>query len=384
MRAIILTSPFEKCGIKTYVENLVDAIPPAQIQVDLVRLDRSWPIEVLRLFRRGPRPTVIHCQHEFAFFGSPAGIWAIPGVLFIKVLSFLLRFRIVMTWHTIWTTENVVSRLPQLNLPRWTAPIAMGYLRAYYRLISALCSCVLVPTQEGVETLRSYGVSNARFVPLGSYVAQAVTSEEIARFKRKALGEEPNSTTVLLFGFAFESKGYHHVILAMPSLLKFSPNASLVITAGLPDSDPEQGARYLERLRSTADEVGVKDKIRFLGFIPKEAVPALVSAADVAIFPFDERASGSASLFEVLAYGVPLVTSTARAFDFLEDGRHCLKIDPHDTNALASAIDRVLRDRSLRDSLRANLRDLSTELSITKSARAHVDLYESLGRSSVS
>lgn len=379
MRTVVLSSPFEKCGIKTYVQHLLAAMPRAAPAVQVIPLKRGWFIELIQSLGHPPSPDVVHCQHEFAFFGEPLGAWALPDFVLLKALSKLVRFKIVVTLHTVWTPHIVAEALARLHRPAWLAPGVVAYLRLYYRVLSRIADRTIATTEEGAAVLEEYGIRRPEVIPLGAYSSDRVSDPEIRAFKEERLGADSRDRIVLLFGYAFESKGYHYLVAALPRLLALNPTVRLVVTGGLPDSDPAQGRRYLQRLRELGEELRVSDRVTFLGHVPDGEVPVLLSSADVLAFPFEERSSSSASLFEVLGYGVPLITSRARVFDFLRDGKDCLKVDPQDAAALADAVNRLLTDPALRARLLGNLARIAESISIATSAESHVRLYASLG-----
>jgi glycosyltransferase involved in cell wall biosynthesis len=102
------------------------------------------------------------------------------------------------------------------------------------------------------------------------------------------------------------------VIRAMPYVLRSRPHARLVLTK---DDAP------VEPLRALADELGVGDKVTFLGRVPRQQLPAIMRAAavSVSIPPSD---GAPLSLLETMACGpVPVVSDLATMREWLDETR---------------------------------------------------------------
>jgi len=107
--------------------------------------------------------------------------------------------------------------------------------------------------------------------------------------------------------------------------------------------------------------VGLNANVLFAGLRPHHEVPALVSAADVAVVPYRPMGSefwGSPmKLFESMAAGVAVAASAVgQIADVIQDGRNGLLVPPGDARALAMALSRLLGDAPLRARLGAQAR----------------------------
>lgn len=107
---------------------------------------------------------------------------------------------------------------------------------------------------------------------------------------------------------------------------------------------PERSA--LER---TADEFGIAERVRFLGF--RTDIPELLAAADVFALPSAYEGS-SLALLEAMAAARPIVSSAIGGTDeLIEHGISGLLVPPGDNAALVEALKRVLSDSALSSSL---------------------------------
>jgi glycosyltransferase involved in cell wall biosynthesis len=117
--------------------------------------------------------------------------------------------------------------------------------------------------------------------------------------------------------------------------------------------------RLEEQIRRQVHKAGIEERIRFLGQVPHERLPALYREADIFVMPSVIGPAGSRDglpnvLLEAMASGVASIGSRIASIpEAIEDGRTGLLVPPGDPGALAAAIRRLLQDESLRRSLGA-------------------------------
>ena len=110
-----------------------------------------------------------------------------------------------------------------------------------------------------------------------------------------------------------------------------------------------------ERLEARAAELGVTERVRFLG--RREDVPQLLAACDVFALPSLYEGS-SLAVLEAMAAGIAIVSSAIGGTEeLIEDGRGGLLVPPGDAAALAAALRRLLADPELREELAARARE---------------------------
>lgn len=111
------------------------------------------------------------------------------------------------------------------------------------------------------------------------------------------------------------------------------------------------------RLEALAWEVGVADRIHWVGPVPPRDRWQYLAQASVCVLPLTRSSYGTSftsplKLFEYMAAGRPIVASDLPALrEILRDGENALLIPPEDPSALAAAIQRLRTDRSLAERL---------------------------------
>jgi glycosyltransferase involved in cell wall biosynthesis len=149
---------------------------------------------------------------------------------------------------------------------------------------------------------------------------------------------------VVFVGRLAHQKGVRHLVDAA-ALLR-TPGASVTLVGDGPER------RELER---RVAERGVADRVRILGFVPHDEVPAVLAATDVLVLPSIYEELGSV-LLEGLQAGRPIVASrTGGIPDALGDAG--VLVAPGDPRALAAALDALLADPARRAKLSALARE---------------------------
>jgi glycosyltransferase involved in cell wall biosynthesis len=113
--------------------------------------------------------------------------------------------------------------------------------------------------------------------------------------------------------------------------------------------------RAEEKLRKLAKELGISEKVEFLGF-RKNPYPVL---RDATVFVLPSRYEGFPNgLAEAMALGVPCIATRCRTGpeELIADGENGLLVPVEDPETMARAIDRLLGDPELRERLGASAR----------------------------
>ena len=141
-----------------------------------------------------------------------------------------------------------------------------------------------------------------------------------------------------------EHKGMDTVIRALPAILAGAPDVRYAVAGAGPDR---------ERLEQLAQELGVGDRVRFLGGVGDQDLPAFYNLASVYVGA--SRRAGrlgvegfGISLVEASACGLPVVAGNSGGIpDAVRDGETGFLVPPEDPAALAAAISRLLADAGL-------------------------------------
>jgi alpha-1,3-rhamnosyl/mannosyltransferase len=173
---------------------------------------------------------------------------------------------------------------------------------------------------------------------------------------------------VVHVGYQSPRKNLASLVRAL-ALAKAS-SLSLVLVGREGPSTPE--------LKALAQERGLTERIRFLGYVEREALPSLYAGAACAVLCSLDEGFGLPAL-EAMACGAPVVATRVGSLpEVAQDA--ALWVPPNDDAALASAIDQVARDSGLSASLRDKGLKRAAEFSWERTARETVEIYRSLVR----
>ncbi len=132
-------------------------------------------------------------------------------------------------------------------------------------------------------------------------------------------------------------------------------------------------------LRRTAEESGVRQDVRFFGFVPHGTLAALYRMASVFAFPSLYEGFGLPPL-EAMACGTPVVTSRISSLPEVV-GEGALLVDPYSEEAIAQGISRVLDDDELRRGLVERGLERAACFNWERSVRSiHAGYMKALGR----
>ncbi|MBK0392262.1 glycosyltransferase family 4 protein [Ramlibacter sp. CrO1] len=137
------------------------------------------------------------------------------------------------------------------------------------------------------------------------------------------------------------------------------------------------GGGDVEAFRTMATELGVQDRVEFLGWAGPELVGKLLADADVMVLPSHDEGLPLAIL-ESLAHGVAVVcTPVGEIPNVLLNGRHAWFVEPGNPASIARGLAQVLGEPSMRERLEREGRALyDAEFSLPRFASAIARVHE--------
>ena len=296
---------------------------------------RSWQTGWSRPFWRAAR--LLGHLVTTAHLLLVAHRYDVVHVYFLAVLGFdplwfpLLRKRTRVAYH--------VHNLYPHDEPRTER------LRRHWSRVYCSSDLLFVHTDETRRGLiEQFGVPEHRItmVQLGE-VADLVRPEAVAPVEGLDAARAP---LILMLGDVRENKGVDLLIRAA-AMLKERGAAFQVIVAGRhPNGRPVQ----YEQL---ASDLGVGDRVSFRHhFVPEAEIPTYLRSAAVVAFPYRGVDSQSAGAVWAISLGRPIVaTRTGGLPDLVEGGGCGILVPPDDAAALADAIEQLLREPALAESM---------------------------------
>ncbi|MGN6486037.1 MAG: glycosyltransferase [Thermomicrobiales bacterium] len=171
--------------------------------------------------------------------------------------------------------------------------------------------------------------------------------------ERAALGLDPDAHLVLAVGRVDPIKGFDTLLEAFRDLAHRDPSARLLLAGGDAD-DRGNPVGPMTAYARIAGELGIRDRVRFIGSIPHEDLVHWYRAVDAVAVPSRYESFGLVAI-EAMASGAAVVASNVGGLRFsIEDGVSGLLVPHSQPAALAAALARVLADERLRADLGRN------------------------------
>jgi glycosyltransferase involved in cell wall biosynthesis len=136
------------------------------------------------------------------------------------------------------------------------------------------------------------------------------------------------------------------------------------------------GARgwLYEEVFAHVEELELTGDVLFPGYIPPDELPLWYNAAELFVYPSLYEGFGLPPL-EAMACGTPVITSNVSSLPEVV-GEAGLTVDPMDSEGLAEAMNQVLGDGTLRQSMREQGLARAGHFSWAKAARETVGVYQ--------
>jgi glycosyltransferase involved in cell wall biosynthesis len=153
---------------------------------------------------------------------------------------------------------------------------------------------------------------------------------------------------ILFVGFIRPEKGIQYLLDAV-SKLKHDAAWALEIVG------PSEFPAYRKKLGEIVAELGLRDRITWTGYVPNgQPLFERMRSADLFVLPTLSEGTPHV-LVEARANGLPCISTTVGGVPTtVTDGFDALLVPPKDSQALALAIERVIRDGDLRRALIRN------------------------------
>jgi glycosyltransferase involved in cell wall biosynthesis len=257
-----------------------------------------------------------------------------------------LRVPLVLTWHSDVLRQKclakILSPIDRTILKSADSIVATSenYLKTSPRLAPYTAKCRVIP----------YGISLERFRATDS--------------NAHAIRQRFGPRIVLAVGRLVYYKGFSYLIRAMKSV-----QATLLLIGDGP---------LRRSLQEEAQSVGISDRVKFIGELSNELTVPYYQASDIFVLPSVARTEAFGIVqIEAMASGLPVINTA------LDSGVPAVSLDdvtgitvpPADSQALATAINRLLVDPVLRSRYGQRARHRAMEFSASSMGRSILELY---------
>lgn len=163
-------------------------------------------------------------------------------------------------------------------------------------------------------------------------------------------------------------KGVRFFVRAMPEIAAAVPGVEAILVGDGPER---------EELESLSAQLGVAERIRFLGTRPNAEMPGILSSATVAVLPSLMEATSIAAL-EAMACELPVAASRVGGLPEIVDESVGTLFEPGDPADLARRLVALLGRTNLREAGRRARQRVATRWSNDRLVGRHLEVYEAL------
>lgn len=269
-------------------------------------------------------------------------------------LGMKFKGKVVITWHS-----DIIN---QKRLLTYYQPFLHKFLKR--------ADAIIATSQNYIESssFLKYYKEKCHVIPLGVDFNRFKKYEGLNYNKIKGIKSKFDKPLLLYIGKIRYYKGLEYLVKAMQTI-----DANLVIIGDGP---------LKENMKSMVSALYLDHKVHFFPHLPEDELYSYYYACDLFVLPSVEmsEAFGIVQL-EAMACGKPVIsTNLPTGVPFVnKNGYSGLIVPPQNSQALADAINLLIRDFKLRKQLGNNARIRVNE-KFTTSAVAHktMDLYENI------
>lgn len=234
------------------------------------------------------------------------------------------------------------------------------------RLMSRFCDYIVTINKEDYNRAKSFHAPNVRYIPgVGVNINRIQDCKVDKNAYKREIGVPEDCVLVLSIGEMIERKNHEVIVRALSKVQ--NPNVYYAICGKGP---------LREYLGQMAKELGVGDRVKFLGF--RKDIPELCNTADISAFPSRIEGLGLAGI-EAMAAGVPLVSSNVHGIlDYVIDGQTGYACNPDDVNGFAKSISTLANDGDLRKEMSAKCWNAVAPFDIDYALRVMWGIYDEI------
>lgn len=251
-------------------------------------------------------------------------------------------------------TTNAEPGIPTVSLiydiqhefyPQFFSQQELNHRRSFYKEICATADAIICISQFTKDTF----INKLNYPSDKAYVIHISIQDRIAF-------PEPDKITTVLKKYNLEKIEYgyfpanfwphknHQILLtAYAMFLKQNPNTNMhmVFTGALLETN--------QIIRDAVQQMGLSEKVHFLGYVPEDDLSAILAGCRFLIFPSLFEGFGI-PVAEAMSFGKPVLCSNVTSLPEV-GGDAALYFDPRRPSEIVTVIERVLADSCLNNHL---------------------------------
>ena len=296
-----------------------------------IRLRSSSQIQL-----KGLKSTIARYSPDLIHVHNPVGLLSLQGLWAARKLRLPVVLDSHINYHNLGD-YGIVKRLYYRLFKR----IILPYFRPQIKVVIPI-----TPDNEQV-LIKELGVNPASViqVPLGTD-SKTFTFDASARERvRQQFQIRPDTAFIVFAGQIIPAKGINVLLRAIASI-PASADVKVVIV-GPADSG------YGEHLKSLSAQLGVDNRVSFVGPWRRHELPGLYSAADIGCWP----GAAAVSTLDAMSCGLPIVLTRSEMTRHLLSTGGATIFEPGDPLSLSRVLSELVSNRNQLLAMRQNARD---------------------------
>lgn len=240
---------------------------------------------------------------------------------------------------------------------------------------------VLTVSHNSKEDIKKYydvadKIITVNYIDCDQVYKNPVHNEEIEQVRRKYHLEKDY---IFYIGGFDTRKNVDRIIDAYGLLLKDLPDAPDLVLAGMfhPQLVPLI-TDIPKKIQEVSHVSGVSiSKIKNIGFVPQEDVPALYHGAKLFCYPSLYEGFGL-PVVEAYNCDCPVITSNTSSLKEIADAGCAFVVDPGDTEAISNAMKQGLIDEAAREQIAAGGRERAQQFSWDSFTESVIELFKTI------
>ncbi len=268
----------------------------------------------------------------------------------------------------VYTNHTRFDLYAQARLPLMPEEVSNGLLQAYMPDFCEQMDLVISPSPGMEKVLRQYGVeSPIEVVPNGVDLTRFHNAKPLPRSE---FGFTDDDLLLVYAGRIAPEKNLEFLLQSFAGVSQVIPNAYLLIVGG--------GQKdHMEAITPVPGELGITDRVRFVGMIPYEKLPSYLAMCDVFVTASITEVH-PLSVIEAMGTGLPIMgIDSPGVGDSVTDGETGL-LATEDVASFTAKLTYLCLNQGLQKKFGIAARKASEQYSIERTTKIMLNLYNRL------
>jgi 1,2-diacylglycerol 3-alpha-glucosyltransferase len=271
----------------------------------------------------------------------------------------------------VFTNHARYDLYAQVRFPWMPEEVSHGLLQAYMPDFCEAVDLVISPSRGMEKILRQYGVeSHIEVVPNGVELDRFHKAKPLSRAD---FGFSEDDILLVFSGRIAPEKNLEFLLRSFAGVSQILPNVQLLIIGG-------GQKEHLEEIKPLPNELGIQDRVRFVGLIPYDRLPSYLAMCDVYVTASVTEVH-PLSVIEGMATGLPVLgIDSPGVGDSIVDGETGL-LATNDIASFTAKLTYLCMNQALRTKMGVAAREASAQYDIERTTRIMLGHYERLTQS---